>query len=47
MIGIVQAFQPKTAFSLSRAYRPFMRRILKGSSGSILLKKSLAAATRC
>ena len=29
MIGIVQAFQPKTA------YRPFMRRILKGSSGSM------------
>ena len=32
---------------LSRASRPFMGPILKGSKGSILLKKSLAAMTRC
>jgi hypothetical protein len=40
----IDAFNRRPPFS---AFRPFVEPILKGSSGSILLKKSLAAATRC
>jgi hypothetical protein len=38
---------PSGQSPVSRAYRPFMGLILNGSKGSIVLKKSLAVATRC